>query len=235
MTSRRLMRALRSSIDTLLASAVAFQHCLSARLRQSVTISLIIVLALTSHQAVARSLLVLGDSLSAGYGLQPEQGWVFQLEQSLAASPHSRDIDVINASISGDTSAGGLSRLPRLLATHTPQWIIIELGGNDGLRGFPLNQLEQNLRQIIEQSRQAGALPILLGMQIPSNYGARYTREFEAVYTRLAADLAVDVIPQWLAPVGSQPDLMQSDGIHPNAQAQSLLLQPVNALLKTRL
>lgn len=173
-------------------------------------------------------ILVLGDSLSAAYGIEVEQGWVRLLEQRLALKyPHK----VINASVSGETSGGGLARLPALLKEHQPALVILELGGNDGLRGHPLNLMRRQLKDIIEQSHAAGARVLLLGMQIPPNYGQRYTQQFQAVYKQLAEEHQLPLVDFFLDGVALQPTLMQRDGIHPTAEAQARMLDNVWPLL----
>jgi acyl-CoA thioesterase-1 len=142
------------------------------------------------------------------------------------------DDKVINASISGDTSAGGQARLPALLAEHKPELVILELGGNDGLRGLLPTQLQQNLASMIQQSQDAGAKVLLLGMQLPPNYGARYTKAFADVYSNLADEKNIPLVPFFLDGVGGHPDLMQADGIHPAAGAQDKLLENVWPTLK---
>jgi acyl-CoA thioesterase-1 len=169
-------------------------------------------------------ILVLGDSLSAAYGLELEQGWVTLLEQRLAEKfPHK----VINASVSGETTGGGLARLPALLKEYQPTLVILELGGNDGLRGHPLNIMHRQLAGTIEQSRAAGAQVLLVGMQIPPNYGQRYTQQFHATYKQLAEEYQLPLVDFFLDGVALQPDLMQRDGIHPTAEAQGRMLDNV--------
>lgn len=179
--------------------------------------------------ADAPRLLVLGDSLSAAYGIEVQQGWVSLLEQRLAAKyPH----QVINASVSGETTGGGLSRLPALLKQHQPELVIVELGGNDGLRGYPLNVMKQQLAQIIETSRDAGAQVLLVGMQIPPNYGVRYTNRFRDTYTELADQYDLPLVEFLLADVALNAELMQKDGIHPTAEAQEQILDNVWPVLQ---
>jgi acyl-CoA thioesterase-1 len=173
--------------------------------------------------AWAGTLLVVGDSISAAFGLDSRQGWVALLEKRL--QDEGFDHQVINASISGDTSAGGLARLPALLAEHQPQVVIIELGGNDGLRGQPPMQLQQNLASMVEKSQQAGAKVLLLGMKLPPNYGVRYTTAFAQVFSDLAQAKQVTLVPFFLEGVGGVPGMMQADGIHPNVTAQPVLLE----------
>lgn len=175
--------------------------------------------------AVAGTLLVVGDSISAAFGLDSRQGWVALLEKRLEQKGFEHS--VVNASISGDTSAGGAARLSALLAEHQPALVIIELGGNDGLRGQPPAQLQQNLASMVEKSRQAGAKVLLLGMRLPPNYGVRYTTAFAQVYADVAAQEQVDLVPFFLEGVGGVPGMMQADGIHPGEPAQALLLDNV--------
>ncbi|MCB1754080.1 MAG: arylesterase [Gammaproteobacteria bacterium] len=174
--------------------------------------------------AVAQNItvLVLGDSISAAYGLSQEQGWVTLLQARL--SDRDPSYRVVNASISGDTSSGGLQRLPQALVTHDPDIVIIELGGNDGLRGQSLKNLRQNLEEMTRLSQAAGAKVLLLGMQIPSNYGPAYTERFSAAFTRVAKDTGAALMPFFLEPIGKDRTHFQSDGIHPSAAAQPLLL-----------
>lgn len=173
--------------------------------------------------AWAGTLLVVGDSISAAFGLDSRQGWVALLEKRL--QDEGFDHRVINASISGDTSAGGLARLPALLAEHQPQVVIIELGGNDGLRGQPPMQLQQNLTAMVEKSQQAGAKVLLLGMKLPPNYGVRYTTAFAQVFSDVAQARQIALVPFFLESVGGVPGMMQADGIHPNVTAQPVLLE----------
>lgn len=167
-------------------------------------------------------MLILGDSISAAYGIDKQAGWVALLSQRL--SDQCPEVSVNNASISGETSAGGLKRLPGLLKSRDVALLVIELGGNDGLRGLTPRQLERNLRQMIARGRKAGARVVLLGMKIPPNYGAAYRRLFDDVFRHVAKDTGVGFVPFLLEGVGGHPDLMQSDGIHPDAKAQGRLL-----------
>ncbi|MDX1454802.1 MAG: arylesterase [Gammaproteobacteria bacterium] len=185
--------------------------------------------ASASETAQPQTVLIVGDSLSAGYGLRPGEGWPTLLEARLADEfgPQDDPVEVVNASISGDTTRGALSRLPRALDVHQPDLVIIELGGNDGLRGFPLDVMESNLRQLIKLSRDAGADVLLLGMMLPPNYGQDYTEQFHQVYVDLAAELEVPLVEFFLQGVALNPALMQPDGIHPTAAAQPQLLENV--------
>lgn len=183
-----------------------------------------------AQNAAAGTVLIVGDSISAAFGLDTRQGWVALLEQRLRDQGF--DDTVINASVSGDTSAGGQARLPALLAAHKPALVILELGGNDGLRGQPPTQLQQNLASMIDQSRESGAKVLLLGMQLPPNYGQRYTQAFAKVYDTLASEKKVPLVPFFLEGVGGKPELMQADGIHPAAGAQAQMLENVWPTLK---
>jgi len=177
-----------------------------------------------SDIADARSptVLVLGDSLSAGYGLAVEETWVSLLASRLAQEGYGHR--VVNASVSGDTTSGGLARLGRALERHEPEIVIIELGGNDGLRGLPLDVVRSNFESMIEQSREAGAEVVLLGMRIPINYGPRYAESFHALYGELAETYDLEWVEFFLDGVALDDGLMQADGIHPNAAAQPLML-----------
>ena len=168
----------------------------------------------------------MGDSLSAAYGVQSERAWVPLLRERLESSGY-EEWTVVNASISGETTDGGLRRLPELLARHGPDIVIIELGGNDGLRGFPPGVIEDNLSVMIEKSREAGARVLLVGMQLPPNYGQRYTQAFAAIYPDLAQAHSTALVPFFLEGIYDQERMMQSDGIHPTAEAQSQLLDNV--------
>ncbi|HUE94447.1 arylesterase [Pseudomonas sp.] len=180
--------------------------------------------------ALADTVLVVGDSISAAFGLDTRQGWVSLLEKRLAEQGF--EYRVVNASISGDTSAGGAARLPRLLAEHQPNLVIIELGGNDGLRGLPPAQLQQNLAAMVEASRDSGAQVVVLGMLLPPNYGARYTTAFAEVFSSLAEEQQIPLVPFFLEGVGGVPGMMQADGLHPTAQAQPVLLENLWPTLK---
>ncbi|MCZ4129305.1 arylesterase [Stutzerimonas balearica] len=185
----------------------------------------VLALVLWAQNALAGTVLVVGDSISAAFGLETEQGWVQLLRERIAET--GKELAVVNASVSGDTSAGGLSRLDSLLAEHRPQVVIIELGGNDGLRGQAPAQLQQNLARMVDKSRQAGAEVLLLGMQLPPNYGRRYTEAFAEVFSQVAQDKQVALVPFFLEGVGGVASMMQPDGIHPAARAQARLLQNV--------
>ncbi|MDY3197518.1 MAG: arylesterase [Pseudomonadaceae bacterium] len=181
-----------------------------------------VLLLLLALPVPAQNILLIGDSISAAFGLEIEQGWVSLLQKRLEEQdyPHR----VVNASVSGETTAGGLARLPVLLEQVQPELVIIELGGNDGLRGLPAANMQQNLSAMVEQSRASGADVILLGMRIPPNYGPRYNDAFEQVFVDLSQSLDVPLVPFLLEGVGTVPELMLDDGIHPGAAAQPLLL-----------
>lgn len=181
-----------------------------------------------SGAAQGPSILIVGDSLSAEYGLQRGRGWVALLQQKLGAERVSAQ--VINASISGDTTAGGRSRLPALLRQHQPAVVIIELGGNDALRGLPLNMTRDNLSTMARLSREAGAKVVIVGMEMPPNYGARYAQEFREVFSTVAKAEQAALVPFFLAGVADGPDplkLFQADRIHPNEDAQPIMLANV--------
>ena len=165
---------------------------------------------------------MVGDSISAAYGLEIERGWVALLQQRL--TERGLSYQVVNASISGDTSAGGRNRLPALLEQHQPSLVLIELGGNDGLRGLPLSNLQDNLRAMVQLAKQQEAQVMLLGMRIPPNYGTRYTEEFYQVFQHVAELESVLVVDFFLEGVGGVPGMVQADGIHPTEQAQAILL-----------
>ncbi len=169
-----------------------------------------------------KTVLVIGDSLSAGYGIEIDQSWTALLQSKLQSQGY--EYRVVNASISGDTTEGGASRIAAALENFNPELVILELGGNDGLRGIPPDRMKDNLRNIIETSQASGASVIMLGIRIPTNYGPRYTTAFEAVYRDLAEQLRIPWIEFFMAGIALDEDLMQADGIHPNAKAQSILL-----------
>jgi acyl-CoA thioesterase-1 len=183
------------------------------------------VLCLPAARGAGQTIVVVGDSLSSGYGIAAGQSWVAMLEDRLQTEGYG--YQVVNASIAGDTSAGGLSRLPRLLELHQPEIVVIELGGNDGLRGQPVATLRSNLMKMIELTRASGADVLLAGMQIPPNYGPAYTQALAAVYPELAKQFDAALIEFLLADVALKSELMQSDGIHPNAAGQEIVFANV--------
>ena len=190
-------------------------------------------LLLWGPAAFAGTVLVVGDSISAAFGLDTRQGWVALLENRLVEQGF--DHQVVNASISGDTSAGGAARLPALLTEHQPELVIIELGGNDGLRGQPPMQLQQNLAAMVQQSQKIGAKVLILGMRLPPNYGVRYTTAFAEVFPKVATETGAELVPFVLEGIGGVPSMMQRDGIHPAAEAQPRLLDNVWPMLKPML
>jgi len=175
--------------------------------------------------ASGSTLLVMGDSLSAAYNLRQQDGWVSLLEKQLSQS--NPDISVINASVSGETTQGGLSRFSAALATHRPKWVVLELGANDALRGYPLNQTTINLEKMIEQAQQEGTAVLLIGNQIPQNYGKRYTQMFFNLYKDIATKYDIAYLPFMLKDVALNKALMQNDGLHPNKEGQPIVLQNI--------
>ena len=192
-------------------------------------VALAILLATTVNAGTQR-ILILGDSLSAAHGIEESSSWVTLLSTTLKND--GVDAEITNASISGETTGGALARLPKLIENHQPSLIVIELGGNDGLRGFPINTFRNNLDQLIARSLAADAKVLLLGIQIPPNYGPRYTQLFYESYREMAQKHAIPLVPFMLENVATRPELMQADGIHPTAEAQPLILQNVLPYLK---
>ena len=199
------------------------QRFLYRYLRAGLAFGLLWLALIATAQAREHSILVLGDSISAAYGMSLEQGWVALLAGQLERE-YPRQYTVVNASISGETSAGGLRRLPALLQQHSPSVVIIELGGNDGLRGYPLKKLRYNLSSLVELSKTSGAEVILLPMEIPPNYGTRYTSGFRQSYADVAQNTDSTLAPFMMTGVATDPSLMQGDGIHPSVGAQPKLL-----------
>ena len=201
---------------------------ISARWISTGLASLLLMLITLGTAATERPVvLVMGDSLSTAYGIEREAGWVSLLEERLDGS-----VQLVNASISGETSAGGASRLPELLGQYAPDIVLLELGGNDGLRGLPPGQFEANMRRMIEASQEAEARVLLLGIDIPPNYGQAYRDAFTGVYHRLAEEYVLPLVPFLLEGVALDETLMQGDGIHPTAEAQPLILDNVWPTLK---
>lgn len=188
-------------------------------------ILLLITLVFSGYGFADKNIIVLGDSLSAAYGIDERDGWVQLLRDKL--TDEAIEATVINASISGETSGGGLNRLPKLLDAYQPDLLIIELGGNDGLRGYPVKRMQNNLASIIDQGKQQGSKVLMLGMQIPPNYGARYSALFFESFEKVSKQQDVPLVPFFLEGIGTNPELMQADGIHPVAEAQSLMLENV--------
>jgi len=183
-----------------------------------------------SSSYATTKILVWGDSLSAAYGIPVEKGWVSLLETKLGD-----DFEIVNGSISGETTQGGLSRLPTALKMHTPDFVILELGANDGLRGFSPHVIKRNLQQMIEQSKQAEAEVMLLGMKIPPNYGVVYSEKFESQFVELANDHQLPFIPFFLENVMQDLKLLQADELHPTAEAQPIILESILPILESAL
>ncbi len=193
------------------------------RARLRVAVLLVTALAWPAGAAASGGVLVFGDSLSAAYGVPPGRSWVDLLAQRL----RERGVDVVNASVSGETTQGGVTRIEDALARYAPAVVVLELGGNDALRGLPLERTKHNLARMIALSRERGARVLLLGMRIPPNYGPEYTRAFEGLFQELHSELAVALVPFFLDGVALDPVLMQDDGIHPTVAAQPRLLENV--------
>lgn len=179
------------------------------------------------------TILVFGDSISAAYGMNQQEGWVHLLSNRLAQ--HEENHEVINASVSGETTGGGLIRLPKTLRIHQPDVVILELGGNDGLRGYPIATIHENLRQMVQLSLDAGARVLLIGMVLPPNYGQRYTRAFENIFTSIAREFDVGFVPQLLDGVKTEEQLIQRDGIHPRPEAQDMIVEDIWPTLEKQL
>jgi acyl-CoA thioesterase I len=195
---------------------------------------LLIALWMTCSAAYAatgeRTLLVFGDSLSAAYGLQAEQGWVTQLQRRLQSQGYG--YRVVNASVSGETTSGGRNRIERALAQHKPRLVVLELGANDGLRGLPVKETRDNLAFMMDAIKRSGARTLLLGIRIPPNYGPQYTQAFEQIYSGLAREKKAPLLPFLLEGIALDERFMQPDGLHPNAQGQPLVLANVWPVLK---
>ena len=193
---------------------------------------LLLALCLTPPAFAAPShvILVMGDSLSAAYGIDPAKGWVSLLQQRLKAQGY--DYTVVNASVSGETSGGGLTRFPQALASAKPGIVIIELGANDGLRGLPVPGMHDDLAKMVTQSRTAGAKVLLVGMLLPPNYGGPYTQAFAATFKDLAKQYRLPLVPFLLTGVAEHRELLQPDGLHPQAKAEPQVLDNVWPYLK---
>jgi acyl-CoA thioesterase-1 len=190
----------------------------------------LVFIALQNAVASDRTILVFGDSLSAAYGIRPEQGWVALLTQRLQAQGYGYQI--VNASVSGETTSGGLQRLPRALQLHQPGIVVLELGANDALRGLPLSGTRANLAQMVRLSQEAGARVLLVGIRIPPNYGPRYTEEFASVFPELAKQYHLPLVPFLLQDVALNPARMQEDGMHPSAAGEAPIVDTVWPYLK---
>ena len=191
-------------------------------------LKIILILFLTfsySITAESKKLLILGDSISAGYGLKESENWVSLLEASL--NKDSFDIKIINSSVSGDTTIGGLSRIRNDLDKHSPDFVLIELGGNDALRGYPVDKIKSNLNKIIIECMDEGSIPLIMQIRIPPNYGRSYVKAFESIYSEIAEENNLQLLSFLMQEVALRKDLMQLDGIHPNANAQPIIANQV--------
>ena len=193
-----------------------FKKCISSYL-------VLLALCLSPTWVFAKTVMVLGDSISAGYGIEPQQAWVNLLQKRLDQQ-YPKQHKVVNASVSGETTSGALARLPKLLQTHKPNVVVIELGGNDGLRGQPPQMIQKNLVQLIQQSQKANATVVILGMKMPPNYGTAYSTAFENNYKVVSQQFKVKLLPFFLEGVAGNKSLMQKDLVHPNGKAQPILL-----------
>ncbi len=201
----------------------------------TLTFATILATASVRAEMAHARVLVLGDSISAAYGMSLEQGWVALMERRMRDEGTWADIEFINASISGDTSAGGLRRLPALLEEHAPQLLIIELGGNDGLRGYPTSKLRENLTRMAEIAAEASSRVLILPMEIPPNYGPRYTSAFREAFRQAATDTGGTLGPFMLENIATDPELMQDDGIHPTQAAQPLIVDRLQGVVEAAL
>ncbi|MNR85899.1 Esterase TesA precursor [compost metagenome] len=193
-----------------------FKKCISSYL-------VLLALCLSPTWVFAKTVMVLGDSISAGYGIEPQQAWVNLLQKRLDQQ-YPKQHKVVNASVSGETTSGALARLPKLLQTHKPNVVVIELGGNDGLRGQPPQMIQKNLVQLIQQSQKANVTVVILGMKMPPNYGTAYSKAFENNYKVVSQQYKVKLLPFFLEGVAGNKSLMQKDLVHPNSKAQPILL-----------
>ncbi len=188
-----------------------------------VTFILIALVAITAQ--AAQNIVIFGDSLSAAYGIQSNKGWVALLESKL--KQQNSEYKVINASISGETTSGGLTRFDQMLKAHQPEIVVLELGANDGLRGLSLNEMQSNLNSMIAKAKAKNATVMLLGIKIPPNYGIQYAQKFSAIYATLAQKYDLNLVPFFLDGVAGNRKLIQDDGLHPNAVAQAKLLENI--------
>ncbi|MCU4356659.1 arylesterase [Acinetobacter ursingii] len=192
---------------------------------------MVATLSLIPFAVDAKTILIVGDSISAGYGINPEQGWV-QLLQKRLDQQYPKQHKVVNASVSGETTSGALARMPKLLQSYKPDVVVIELGGNDALRGQPPQMIQKNLGQLVQQSQQAKAKVLLFGMKIPPNYGTAYSQAFENNYKVISQQYKIKLLPFFMQGIAGHKDLMQNDQIHPNAKAQSILLNNAYPYIK---
>ena len=193
----------------------------------------LLLCVITLPAMAENTILVLGDSLSSAYGLQPDQGWVALLQKKLKENHYA--YRVVNESVTGDTTSNGLVRLPFAMVTNHPVITVIELGGNDGLRGLPLNIVRKNLKAMIAMCKASHAQVLLLGIRLPPNFGPEYTKQFQAMYTELAAENKIAVLPQMLGGIDEDKQMFQSDGVHPVAAAQPTIVSNVWPVLKPML
>jgi acyl-CoA thioesterase I len=190
---------------------------------------LCVLLALLAFDSHATTLLIYGDSLSAGYQLPAEKSWPSLLNHDWQAQ--SLDLQIINASVSGETTQGGLARLDKTLQTHTPDWVLVELGANDGLRGLPPTLTRQNLDQMLQRIQRHGARAILTQIRLPPNYGSRYIGQFETLYPELAKQYQIPLIPFFMEAIITDPALLLGDGLHPNSQGQEKIRDQLGPIL----
>ena len=226
--SRASVAASTIAQSLVIAGTVFLHRTASFRLVRAIALAwivMLVALAAARAQPTAPVVLIVGDSISAAYGLPPGTGWVDLLYARLAAEryPHR----VVNASITGDTTAGGRARLPALLMRYRPAVVVVELGGNDGLRGGDLNATHDNLAAMVDEAQRAGTKPLIVGMKLPPNYGAAYVRRFDALYADVAKAHKAPLVPFFFEGFGEKSELFQADGIHPTAAAQPLLLDNV--------
>ena len=203
-------------------------HNLSSRVFPRV---LLLGLCFSPFVVSAKTIMIVGDSLSAGYGIQPQQGWVHLLQKRLEQQ-YPKQHKVVNASVSGETTSGALARLPKLLQTHRPDVVVIELGGNDGLRGQPPQMIQKNLANLILHSQKAKAKVVIFGMKMPPNYGSAYSKAFENNYKVVSQQYKVKLLPFFMEGIAGNKQLMQKDLIHPNAKAQPILLNNAYPYIK---
>ncbi len=194
-------------------------------IKKTSRVSVVLLFLVAAPAFSAQKILIFGDSLSSGYGIERSQSWVSLLEAKIKKQNPSAQ--VINASISGETTIGGANKIQQVLQLHHPDIILIALGGNDGLRGLNLNEMQANLETIIKAAKKTGSEVMLIGMKIPPNYGIQYTQQFHATYQNLSQQYQTQLVPFLLEGVGGNPALMQQDGLHPNATAQPKILDNV--------
>ena len=192
-----------------------------------------LLFAANAQSSEAPTILIFGDSLSAGYGLEVDQSWASLLQARLAQQGYEHR--VVNASISGETTEGGATRIDNALQDFSPALIILELGGNDGLRGFPASRMKANLEKIVTRAKSTGAAVVLLGIRIPTNYGQRYSAEFEDVFRQVSAKYDIQWVEFFMEGIALNDDLLQADRIHPNAEAQPILLDNAWPIIRAKL